>query len=297
MKNISAKRIAEFEYNPDDAANDYNDMRSSDYDDSELDRMWQPVYDAVEKVASTVRCETRDDLVKVMDYRKIASGSSQADTYVVHFDSDGNMLVQHRFVMINPDDEDFETPGPFVGRLAAALPPGFDAEYARADETGSRSKFIGDKMVVRRFDAGQAVGHLFGDDGVADYDVIETLVISPKKAVKPLPEHATLEQPVDEADGDVYICDFPAWALDYVVNAELGSVSRQEKQMIDGWTKQMERGGFNPGLASYGEDEFFSGQPEFGLPCDCVTATVPKKAMVAEAEDLADPVAKYLTFA
>lgn len=79
----------------------------------------------------------------------------------------------------------------------------------------------------------------------------------------------------DEPD-DFYEGDFPAWALDYVVNCEIGSVSRSEKQMIDGWFATMHEHGYDTTMISYGEDEYFSSRPEFGLACDCVSVKVHK---------------------
>lgn len=75
---------------------------------------------------------------------------------------------------------------------------------------------------------------------------------------------------------DYYEGDFPAWALDYVVNGEIGSVSRSEKQMIDGWFAIMQEQGYDTTMISYGEDEYFSSRPEFGLACDCVSVKVYK---------------------
>lgn len=295
MKNTMKNRTTGL-YNPDDAANDYNDMKGSDYDE-ETELMWQPVYDAIDAAADDVRRETGEDVTKVMDYRKLTATSTPDNSYAVRFDADGNLRVSYKFVMVDPDDEDFGVPHLFIKKLCDEIPRDFILEYAYEDENGSRHKFIASKMVVRRFDPDASTGHLFGDDGTTDYEVVETLVVTPKEPVrKPVRETDAVEKPVKETDGDAYTGDFPSWALDYVVNAELGSVSRQEKQMIDGWTRQMRASGYDPDLASYGEEEFFSSQPEFGLPCDCVTATVPKKAFVAEAEDPADPVAKYLRF-
>jgi hypothetical protein len=299
MKNATKNRTAE-SYNPDDAANDYNDMKGSDYDE-ETELMWQPVYDAIDAAADAVRRETGEDVTKVTDYRKLTATVTPDNSYAVRFDDDGNLRVSYKFVMVDPDDEDFGVPHLFIKKLGDEIPRDFILEYAYEDERGgSRQKFIASKMVVRRFDPDASMGHLFGDDGTTDYEVVETLVVIPKEQDKnPLQEADDAndaEEPVAETDTDAYICDFPSWALDYVVNAELGSVSRQEKQMIDGWTRQMRAAGYDPDLASYSEEEFFSSQPEFGLPCDCVTATVPKKAFVAEAEDQADPVAKYLRF-
>lgn len=295
MKNATKNRTVE-SYNPDDAANDYNDMKGSDYDE-EIELVWQPVYDAIDAAADDVRRETGEDVTKVMDYRKLTATSTPDNSYAVRFDADGNLRVSYKFVMTDPDDEDFGIPHLFIKKLCDEIPRDFVLEYAYEDENGSRQKFIASKMVVRRFDPDMSMGHLFGNDGTMDYEVVETLVVIPKEHDKnPLQEADDAEEQVAEADADVYTCDFPSWALDYVVNAELGSVSRQEKQMIDGWKRQMSAAGYDPGLASYGEEEFFSSQPEFGLPCDCVAATVPKKAFVVEAEDQADPVAKYLRF-
>ena len=60
-----------------------------------------------------------------------------------------------------------------------------------------------------------------------------------------------------------------------MVNAERGSVSRQERDQIESWKQMIGMNGYDVSLASYGEEEYFSSSPEFGLPCDCVTAKIP----------------------
>lgn len=85
-----------------------------------------------------------------------------------------------------------------------------------------------------------------------------------------------MNKSIRDEDDDYYEGDFPAWALDYVVNCEIGSVSRSEKQMIDGWFATMQEQGYDTTMISYGEDEYFSSRPEFGLACDCVSVKVYK---------------------
>jgi outer membrane lipoprotein SlyB len=80
----------------------------------------------------------------------------------------------------------------------------------------------------------------------------------------------------DEGDG-AYECDFPAWALNYVVNGERGSVSPEERRMIEDWKAQVREAGFRMGMASFGEDEHFCRRPAFGEPCQCVTVVIPAR--------------------
>ena len=54
----------------------------------------------------------------------------------------------------------------------------------------------------------------------------------------------------------------------------------------------MELNGFDTNMIDFGQDEYFSSSPEFGLPCDCVTAKIPLKRNELNESD--DPVAKYL---
>lgn len=85
-------------------------------------------------------------------------------------------------------------------------------------------------------------------------------------------------RPEDGAGADDSIrVDFPAWALDYWVNAEIGSVSRQERDQIEAWRRMIELNGYDVNMVDFGEEEFFSSSPEFGLPCDCVEAVIPLK--------------------
>lgn len=54
-------------------------------------------------------------------------------------------------------------------------------------------------------------------------------------------------------------------------------MSRQERDQIDAWRQMIGMNGYDVSLASYGQEEYFSSSPEFGLPCDCVTAKIPLK--------------------
>jgi hypothetical protein len=54
----------------------------------------------------------------------------------------------------------------------------------------------------------------------------------------------------------------------------------------------IELNGFDTNMIDFGKDEYFSSSPEFGLPCDCVTAKIAPKAKTLSESD--DPVAKYL---
>lgn len=78
----------------------------------------------------------------------------------------------------------------------------------------------------------------------------------------------------DDGEGS-YECDFPTWALNYVVNGERGSVSPEERRMIEDWKSQVREAGFRVGMASFGEDEHFCRRPAFGEPCQCVTVVIP----------------------
>lgn len=88
------------------------------------------------------------------------------------------------------------------------------------------------------------------------------------------------DRKANESEGEdegeqTYECDFPTWALDYVVNGERGSVSPEERRMIEDWKAQVREAGFKPGMASFGEYEHFCRRPAFGEPCQCVTVVIP----------------------
>ena len=54
-------------------------------------------------------------------------------------------------------------------------------------------------------------------------------------------------------------------------------MSRQERDQIEAWRGMMEANGYDVNMIDFGEEEFFSSSPEFGLPCDCVEAVIQLK--------------------
>lgn len=271
--------------NPDDAKSDALDTGSAEYDERKEEESWFPVYDLV----------------------------GDARGLDVTMTEDGVMTVTAEFQLHDPlDSEFYEDHDERLGRIAANMPKGFEASFCRADDPAPGAKpseYIGSKRVL-----GKAENRESGASGVeiyTDYDVAETLAIR-KAGLGESAEFNPDDAKADDLDiagdryeleraeeasarGDFYEGDFPAWAVDYAVNAETGSVSRAEKAMVDGWFAGMERQGYDPAAVEYGEDEDFSPDPEFGQPCDCVKARIWKKAGLDEAEDGFDPVAEYLS--
>lgn len=162
--------------------------------------------------------------------------------------------------------------GDTSGKIGGAIGSGIGSVIGgTAGIPGGAAGIVGGGM------AGSAIGGEIGrhvGHGVAK--VGRMFGIGKKKADEATSGNKPMKKlvPVEEAEG-VYEDDFPAWALDYVVNGERGSVSAEERRAIEAWKRGVREEGYAPGKASFGEDEFFSRRPAFGEPCQCVTVTIP----------------------
>lgn len=70
----------------------------------------------------------------------------------------------------------------------------------------------------------------------------------------------------------------PCYALSYLVNGDDSGIEAEDKRNIDDWFEQFEAEAKQVGghvIFDAGQDEgSFTHSPEFGLACDCVSATV-----------------------
>lgn len=64
----------------------------------------------------------------------------------------------------------------------------------------------------------------------------------------------------------------PTWAMCYIEYGDVGDMTDEEVDMVNDF---MESYGF-PIIIEYGEEEFFTSCPAFGLPCDCVEGKIYK---------------------
>jgi len=203
------------------------DIAADDYEERASEEKWFPVYDAIEdKVGSAKRVNGGFD----------ALAAYRGPLPVVSIWQDGDaVMVSERRIMADPLDSDmYDEHFEALGQIAANMPKGFEADFEC--KPGKQTKYIGDKYVVAKEEereSGQA-----GVEAYVFYDAIETLRIVSVDSGAKLDEAEILggTGSVDAYAGDDYIeVDFPAWALDYMVNAELGSVSRQERDQIESW--------------------------------------------------------------
>ena len=67
-----------------------------------------------------------------------------------------------------------------------------------------------------------------------------------------------------------------------------GSVSRTERDQIESWWRMMAESGYDMRFAQFGDEEYYSFDPAFGAPCDCVKAKVMLKEEVDEWGNLVD---------
>ena len=204
----------------------------------------------------------------------LRGGASWNMEPIDRLDPSRGFAVSHRYTLTDPLDSTFYTyHSPFLEDVKNSLPDGAFAEYK--GESGPKmigTKFINGKDVERESDE-------TGCEDMYWYDVTETLLVTSGPLSEGIDPDGEPQLPLGEsgADDDFIEVDFPAWALDYMVNAEIGSVSRSEKRQIEAWIQMMGLNGYDVSLASYGQEEYFSSSPEFGLPCDCVTAKIPLK--------------------
>ena len=70
---------------------------------------------------------------------------------------------------------------------------------------------------------------------------------------------------------ETYIENVPTWALGLLVNDDNQGLSVEDCDLVAEFTA-----GLGTAFTSYGEAEFFSWYPAFGLPCLCVEATITK---------------------
>lgn len=230
----------------------------------------------------------------------------------------GSAVVAHRFTMVDPlDSEFYEGKSGFLEDVAKSLPPGLVAEYVPW-KGAPESKMIGDKYIAGRQEDVESGPS--GRETTMTYDVVEALRVSPAAPVAesldpdtdelddmmaqaladpdPLAGDDAPEPDEDDLAPDSYFeADFPAWAVEYAQDGGVGMVSRQEFRQVQQWLDTVKDRGYDVSAAEFGEDEFWSDEPAFGLPCDCVTARFPlaDADSITESEAPAqDPVAEYL---
>ena len=66
--------------------------------------------------------------------------------------------------------------------------------------------------------------------------------------------------------------NIPTWAMCYIEYGSSDTLTDEEVKMIDEF---LDSYGF-PIIIEYGEEEFFTSCPAFGLPCDCVEGKIYK---------------------
>ena len=69
----------------------------------------------------------------------------------------------------------------------------------------------------------------------------------------------------------------PTWAICYIEYGDSSDMTDEEAAMVDKWLTRYRRPIFR-----YGEEEFFSHRPAFGLPCTCVTVDISEDLEGAE---------------
>jgi hypothetical protein len=68
----------------------------------------------------------------------------------------------------------------------------------------------------------------------------------------------------------MYKCKIPAWALNYLINADTDGLSSKDLNLVRNWEMSW---GCNISIST-SDETYFSNSPEFGLPCEVMDCDV-----------------------
>ena len=72
-----------------------------------------------------------------------------------------------------------------------------------------------------------------------------------------------------------FTCNLPIYAVMFLEYSDISDLTDEDIQNIKDWLHSIEELGYTDPYFAYNfDDTFFSGYPEFGLPCECVSCTV-----------------------